>query len=145
MVRLPPRSTLTDTLLPYTTLIRSDRKGCRRCVRPAPLLTPPPRQTKAPAAMRVLFCFTQWRTIESGSLSVQEFCIESLPFLGVPPELSPTYALPFHSKDRRILELRETQLLPPIQAQLDQPLSLSVQALNAPHPLYQHLLFWLYI
>src|SRR3546814_13306332 len=30
MTRLPPGSTRTDTLLPYTTLFRSDRQGCHR-------------------------------------------------------------------------------------------------------------------
>src|SRR3546814_9648726 len=28
MIRLPPRSTRTDTLFPYTTLFRSDDRGC---------------------------------------------------------------------------------------------------------------------
>src|SRR3546814_5792960 len=28
MIRRPPRCTRTDTLLPYTTLFRSDRTGC---------------------------------------------------------------------------------------------------------------------
>src|SRR3546814_4176782 len=28
MIRRPPRSTLTDTLFPYTTLFQSDRAGC---------------------------------------------------------------------------------------------------------------------
>src|SRR3546814_9924669 len=30
MIRRPPRSTRTDTLFPYTTLFRSDRRNCRR-------------------------------------------------------------------------------------------------------------------
>src|SRR3546814_14397102 len=30
MIRLPPRSTRTDTLFPYTTLFRSRSCGCRR-------------------------------------------------------------------------------------------------------------------
>src|SRR3546814_7707480 len=30
MIRRPPRSTRTDTLFPYTTLFRSDRRGVRR-------------------------------------------------------------------------------------------------------------------
>src|SRR3546814_18641628 len=29
MIRVPPRSTRTDTLLPYTTLVRSNRAGAR--------------------------------------------------------------------------------------------------------------------
>src|SRR3546814_11741976 len=33
MIRLPPRSTLTDTLFPYTTLFRSLRTGSRRASR----------------------------------------------------------------------------------------------------------------
>src|SRR3546814_20206341 len=30
MIRAPPRATRTDTLLPYTTLFRSQRKGTKR-------------------------------------------------------------------------------------------------------------------
>src|SRR3546814_10955249 len=33
MIRLPPRSTRTDTLFPYTTLFRSDRTGDGRVAR----------------------------------------------------------------------------------------------------------------
>src|SRR3546814_16879730 len=40
MIRRPPRSTRTDTLFPYTTLFRSDRR--LHHPRPAP---PPPRKT----------------------------------------------------------------------------------------------------
>src|SRR3546814_12608511 len=31
MIRLPPRSTRTDTLFPYTTLFRSDWRSCESC------------------------------------------------------------------------------------------------------------------
>src|SRR3546814_11502049 len=37
MVRRPPRSTRTDTLVPYTTLVRSERyspRGCGYCTEP---------------------------------------------------------------------------------------------------------------
>src|SRR3546814_10490571 len=33
MIRLPPRSTRTDTLFPYTTLFRSRRRRCGFCPR----------------------------------------------------------------------------------------------------------------
>src|SRR3546814_8781699 len=33
MIRRPPRSTRTDTLFPYTTLVRSSRRRCRRSPR----------------------------------------------------------------------------------------------------------------
>src|SRR3546814_8561927 len=36
MIRLPPRSTRTDTLFPYTTLFRSVRRGSRRALRAQP-------------------------------------------------------------------------------------------------------------
>src|SRR3546814_19567648 len=32
MIRLPPRSTRTDTLFPYTTLFRAKRKRCSMCI-----------------------------------------------------------------------------------------------------------------
>src|SRR3546814_4444768 len=38
MVRRPPRSTRTDTLFPYTTLFRSQERGCWKRVALAPLL-----------------------------------------------------------------------------------------------------------
>src|SRR3546814_13469238 len=39
MIRLPPRSTRTDSLFPYTTLFRSDAFSTNRSTAPAP---PPP-------------------------------------------------------------------------------------------------------
>src|SRR3546814_6453120 len=49
MIRGPPRPTLTDTLLPYTTLFRSQAKHGA----PRPILRPPPRvQTSAPRQRR---------------------------------------------------------------------------------------------
>src|SRR3546814_3511221 len=36
MIRRPPRSTLTDTLFPYTTLFRSQECGCHRRAAPFP-------------------------------------------------------------------------------------------------------------
>src|SRR3546814_8186592 len=38
MIRLPPRSTRTDTLLPYTTLFRSEERGGYRSEYPVLLL-----------------------------------------------------------------------------------------------------------
>src|SRR3546814_15949380 len=54
MIRRPPRSTRTDTLLPYTTLCRSDRGGDRgdprrRCRRPAARTT----ADRGPAALGI--------------------------------------------------------------------------------------------
>src|SRR3546814_4659144 len=37
MIRRPPRSTRTDTLFPYTTLFRSDRRSAARLAHPYPL------------------------------------------------------------------------------------------------------------
>src|SRR3546814_12594568 len=52
MIRRPPRSTLTDTLLPYTTLFRSSlplrRRGGRRCC-PAKSSPAPPAQLCVPS------------------------------------------------------------------------------------------------
>src|SRR3546814_6477967 len=50
MIRRPPRSTLTATLFPYTTLFRSKRRGVRR--RPAPALRRP--DPRAPCTARHL-------------------------------------------------------------------------------------------
>src|SRR3546814_12435955 len=43
MIRRPPRSTRTDTLFPYTTLFRSDRRGGLPS-------DPPPRRVRVPPA-----------------------------------------------------------------------------------------------
>src|SRR3546814_19135123 len=43
MIRRPPRSTRTDTLLPYTTLFRSVRGAVRDLVGPDQRPVPPPR------------------------------------------------------------------------------------------------------
>src|SRR3546814_15878748 len=52
MIRLPPRSTRTDTLFPYTTLFRSQPggvvRGQLRGLRGGP--PPPPRRRRRPAA-----------------------------------------------------------------------------------------------
>src|SRR3546814_19610186 len=42
MIRLPPRSTRTDTLFPYTTLFRSARQEIASAV---PIFAPPPQLT----------------------------------------------------------------------------------------------------
>src|SRR3546814_10186205 len=44
MIRLPPRSTRTDTLFPYTTLFRSENKGSRALVPGAGTLRAQPVQ-----------------------------------------------------------------------------------------------------
>src|SRR3546814_1680961 len=46
MIRRPPRSTLTDTLFPYTTLFRSARAAV------SPALLPHAREVPAPAGFR---------------------------------------------------------------------------------------------
>src|SRR3546814_14581848 len=43
MIRPPPRSTLTGTLFPYTTLFRSDRRSDRRTGRGPDARSPAPR------------------------------------------------------------------------------------------------------
>src|SRR3546814_16604994 len=56
MIRLPPRSTRTDTLCPYTTLFRSPRVRCGRDERPH-LKTPTlaePRMAGSAFAERIL-------------------------------------------------------------------------------------------
>src|SRR3546814_2981334 len=48
MIRLPPRSTRTYTLFPYTTLFRSGaRIGCRSCIRRAASGSSAPDQSRA--------------------------------------------------------------------------------------------------
>src|SRR3546814_9011061 len=54
MIRRPPRSTRTDTLFPYTTLFRSQRRAARADLRER-LLRPAPRQrarVRGPASPR---------------------------------------------------------------------------------------------
>src|SRR3546814_8610875 len=55
MIRRPPRSTRTDTLFPYTTLFRSERRRLRppdgRQARPAG--TRPPRHGRPPGRQRL--------------------------------------------------------------------------------------------
>src|SRR3546814_3502127 len=65
MVRLPPRSTHTDTLCPYTTLLRPSRPAAPPDPRPAaarPRSVPPPRPRPAcaTAAGRRLRRWTCW-------------------------------------------------------------------------------------
>src|SRR3546814_16870874 len=53
MIRLPPRSTRTDTLFPYTTLFRSARRRGQRPQAPDPGALRPPGEAADPRAPRL--------------------------------------------------------------------------------------------
>src|SRR3546814_2130784 len=93
MIRRPPRSTRTDTLVPYTTLFRSHRRvPCRSCRRrtrtrlPAPIrprhrppIWPTRKSILAPPAAARSLCRSEEHTSELQSLmriSYAVFCLK---------------------------------------------------------------------
>src|SRR3546814_2819692 len=78
MIRLPPRSTRTDTLFPYTTLFRS--RGApkpppiRRCSLPACRASPPTRRPPAPATRRSEEHTSELQSLMRSSYAV--FCLK---------------------------------------------------------------------
>src|SRR3546814_6655589 len=69
MLRLPPRSTRTDTLFPYTTLFRSPRfKPSIKCVRIMKEMTRPDRSSRQ-RLRRSLFMRCSTNHIEKHSIS----------------------------------------------------------------------------
>src|SRR3546814_17895867 len=72
MMRLPPRSTRTDTLFPYTTLFRSGRRDARA------LRRQPPGDGGADAAARARHQRRQTRQIEHAQISFASASISSI-------------------------------------------------------------------
>src|SRR3546814_17075686 len=68
MILLPPRSTRTDKLLPYTTLFRSARRAGGRTIRPGPAATVPDRQLPSGLVSRLAAgaAAHAWRRIRAG-------------------------------------------------------------------------------
>src|SRR3546814_4668265 len=117
MIRRPPRSTRTDTLLPYTTLFRSMRPAARVALSTAsfpvrltrsstcPTLPgsarprPPPGRSCAPAALAPRRARSEEHTSELQSLmriSYAVFCLKKKTYHLLPPLTTCPYVTFFH-------------------------------------------------
>src|SRR3546814_464897 len=107
MIRRPPRSTRTDTLVPYTTLFRSEIGDNRRAGETAPGQTP-----RAGRSVRV------WWTSRNPGFGVEETVLSKIHILGIAGTFMGGVAALARELDHEV-EGSDQAVYPPMSTQLE--------------------------